>query len=183
MGTHSAANRKYRSIAAASLKWDRPGRGWRECTSRAKCNLRLPCFFLMCLCLCVCRVIITEVLGDLQFNFYHRWFDVIFLISALSSIGFLYMAHKQTSPLDTDSQRYLSWRIKHCLYTCVVHTVHLTAGWWEQSATDLKTLCTGKRLYCAFWPSIWTYTLLVLRALGILRKLPVLQRFSDAYGF
>jgi hypothetical protein len=53
------------------------------------------------------RLIITEVLGDLQFNFYHRWFDVIFLISALSSIGFLYMAHKQTSPaIDTDPQRY-----------------------------------------------------------------------------
>ena len=41
------------------------------------------------------RTIVTEVLGDLQFNFYHRWFDVTFLVSALVTIGILKLAHKR----------------------------------------------------------------------------------------
>ncbi|XP_059484562.1 Golgi pH regulator isoform X1 [Neocloeon triangulifer] len=49
------------------------------------------------------RTIITQVLGDLQFNFYHRWFDVIFLVSALSSLCFLYFAHKQSAADEADS--------------------------------------------------------------------------------
>uniref|UniRef100_A0A1A9VVL4 Abscisic acid G-protein coupled receptor-like domain-containing protein n=1 Tax=Glossina austeni TaxID=7395 RepID=A0A1A9VVL4_GLOAU len=43
------------------------------------------------------RVIITQVLGNLHFNFYHRWFDVIFLVSALSTIIVLYLSQKPTN--------------------------------------------------------------------------------------
>lgn len=50
------------------------------------------------------RVIITEVLGGLHFNFYHRWFDVIFLVSALSTIGILYLLHK---PHNNESETIL----------------------------------------------------------------------------
>jgi hypothetical protein len=42
------------------------------------------------------RSIVTTVLGSLEFSFYHRWFDVIFLVSALTSIGFLYLVHQNS---------------------------------------------------------------------------------------
>ncbi|KAK8402779.1 hypothetical protein O3P69_000835 [Scylla paramamosain] len=52
------------------------------------------------------RTIITQVLGDLQFHFYHRWFDVIFLVSALTTMGILYLAHKQVNTSDKAENLY-----------------------------------------------------------------------------
>ena len=51
------------------------------------------------------RTIITEVLGDLQFNFYHRWFDVMFLVAAVCTIAILKFAHKRDyEPADAKQQ-------------------------------------------------------------------------------
>ena len=49
------------------------------------------------------RTIITEVLGDLQFNFYHRWFDVTFLVAALITIGILALVHKRSDHEKADT--------------------------------------------------------------------------------
>lgn len=54
------------------------------------------------------RSIITEVLGDLQFNFYHRWFDVMFLVAALCTIAMLKLVHKRDiEPADVKQAAYI----------------------------------------------------------------------------
>ncbi|KNE66813.1 hypothetical protein AMAG_19525 [Allomyces macrogynus ATCC 38327] len=50
-----------------------------------------------------CRHIIATVLANVEFHFYQRWFDVIFLVSALASVALVYLMH--TSALMTTTAR------------------------------------------------------------------------------
>lgn len=38
----------------------------------------------------VYRAVVSRVLGRMEFGFYHRWFDVIFLVSGLTTVVLLY---------------------------------------------------------------------------------------------
>jgi len=53
-------------------KWDQPERGWRVCTARAKCNLRLPSFIwdqFAC-----CRIVFV---GSVNFVFIYFWLSLL----------------------------------------------------------------------------------------------------------
>lgn len=45
------------------------------------------------------RVVVSAALGNIHFNFYHRWFDFIFLISALSTIV-IFIVRREISSRD-----------------------------------------------------------------------------------
>lgn len=54
------------------------------------------------------RLIITGILEGMHFDFYSRWFDVIFLVSAIVSFLFLwYVAHRKRIPI-ISSDQYIS---------------------------------------------------------------------------
>jgi hypothetical protein len=51
--------------------------------------------------LCMRRAIITDVLGgELEFEFFHAWFNTIFLAAALASLGLFWAQHRRERDAD-----------------------------------------------------------------------------------
>ena len=56
-----------------------------------------------------CRAIIAEAMdGELEFQFFHAWFNVVFLASAFLTLSLFYAQHKRDR--DADLPMYVSRR-------------------------------------------------------------------------
>lgn len=80
------------------------------------------------------RRIISDSFSGIEFNFYHRWFDVIFLVSSIVSAILIYLSRSQTLEILQNIQQMDDWQPS---------SPSLSNSSISGSATGIRTARTG----------------------------------------
>ncbi|KAF9304029.1 Golgi pH regulator B [Mortierella antarctica] len=92
------------------------------------------------------RSIISDSLGTLEFNFYHRWFDVIFLISGLLSMVFLYFVHSASGSSNVS---------KDSVYEDMMENNHSESYYGNSAHSQSSMLSDNRNVGELVFPNSW----------------------------
>ncbi|KAF9329024.1 Golgi pH regulator B [Podila minutissima] len=92
------------------------------------------------------RSIISDSLGTLEFNFYHRWFDVIFLISGLLSMVFLYFVHSASGSSNVS---------KDSVYEDMMENSHSKSYYGNSAHSQSAMLSDNRNVGELVFPNSW----------------------------